>query len=123
MHLYINASIPYLLDFVFIHIAVTSYYVLDTNVLVGRVVVFFFSSRRRHTRLVSDWSSDVCSSDLTIEICFAATGGPGRSHVAVDIQTGAQNRRITHPPGYLPGQTTGRCHSTDFTLADRKSVV
>src|SRR5258706_10916334 len=26
--------------------------------------VFFFSSRRRHTRLVSDWSSDVCSSDL-----------------------------------------------------------
>src|SRR5262249_58910088 len=28
------------------------------------LVVFFFSSRRRHTRLVSDWSSDVCSSDL-----------------------------------------------------------
>src|SRR5438046_5516726 len=27
--------------------------------------VFFFSSRRRHTRLVSDWSSDVCSSDLS----------------------------------------------------------
>src|SRR5438093_10284675 len=26
--------------------------------------LFFFSSRRRHTRLVSDWSSDVCSSDL-----------------------------------------------------------
>src|SRR5262249_56098656 len=29
-------------------------------------VCFFFSSRRRHTRLVSDWSSDVCSSDLYI---------------------------------------------------------
>src|SRR5438046_9381117 len=27
---------------------------------------FFFSSRRRHTRLVSDWSSDVCSSDLVL---------------------------------------------------------
>src|SRR5256885_13381500 len=27
-------------------------------------VVFFFSSRRRHTRLQGDWSSDVCSSDL-----------------------------------------------------------
>ena len=26
--------------------------------------MFFFSSRRRHTRLVRDWSSDVCSSDL-----------------------------------------------------------
>src|SRR5438046_5038606 len=30
--------------------------------------VFFFSSRRRHTRLVSDWSSDVCSSDLQPEV-------------------------------------------------------
>src|SRR2546422_10906813 len=28
------------------------------------VVVFFFSSRRRHTRCSRDWSSDVCSSDL-----------------------------------------------------------
>src|SRR5438093_2292983 len=30
------------------------------------ICFFFFSSRRRHTRLVSDWSSDVCSSDLTV---------------------------------------------------------
>src|SRR5205807_3541299 len=28
---------------------------------------FFFSSRRRHTRLQGDWSSDVCSSDLERE--------------------------------------------------------
>src|SRR3989339_1634112 len=27
-------------------------------------MLLFFQSRRRHTRLVSDWSSDVCSSDL-----------------------------------------------------------
>src|SRR6266481_1087343 len=37
--------------------------------------VFFFSSRRRHTRWNCDWSSDVCSSDLghslvAIEDCF-----------------------------------------------------
>src|SRR5256885_5571497 len=31
-------------------------------------VLFFFSSRRRHTRLQGDWSSDVCSSDLTLEV-------------------------------------------------------
>ena len=30
----------------------------------GGCYVFFFSSRRRHTRFTSDWSSDVCSSDL-----------------------------------------------------------
>src|SRR5690606_41047615 len=29
-----------------------------------RRVLFFFSSRRRHTRFSLDWSSDVCSSDL-----------------------------------------------------------
>src|SRR5256885_8823973 len=28
------------------------------------LLLFFFSSRRRHTRLQGDWSSDVCSSDL-----------------------------------------------------------
>src|SRR5437899_4176751 len=30
----------------------------------SRASFFFFSSRRRHTRCLSDWSSDVCSSDL-----------------------------------------------------------
>src|SRR6266542_6066756 len=29
----------------------------------GAVFLFFFSSRRRHTRCYRDWSSDVCSSD------------------------------------------------------------
>src|SRR5262245_12214886 len=36
------------------------------------VFFFFFSSRRRHTRCLSDWSSDVCSSDLST--CRAAIG-------------------------------------------------
>src|SRR5690625_7066675 len=31
---------------------------------VSLVLLFFFSSRRRHTRWPRDWSSDVCSSDL-----------------------------------------------------------
>src|SRR5262249_23328596 len=38
---------------------------------------FFFASRRRHTRLVSDWSSDVCSSDLRCP--FACRGRATRS--------------------------------------------
>src|SRR5947199_10590496 len=33
---------------------------------------FFFSSRRRHTRCLSDWSSDVCSSDLLLHVVDAA---------------------------------------------------
>src|SRR2546429_6183121 len=31
---------------------------------------FFFSSRRRHTRCSRDWSSDVCSSDLSLSGAF-----------------------------------------------------
>src|SRR5690606_39499774 len=34
-------------------------------VLLHLTYCFFFSSRRRHTRFSRDWSSDVCSSDLT----------------------------------------------------------
>src|SRR5437588_13123252 len=30
--------------------------------------LFFFSSRRRHTRSLCDWSSDVCSSDLRYDV-------------------------------------------------------
>src|SRR5205085_6330406 len=40
---------------------------------------FFFSSRRRHTRFDCDWSSDVCSSDLTP---CAVTSGPTRASSA-----------------------------------------
>src|SRR5215472_7178678 len=35
---------------------------------------FFFSSRRRHTRCLSDWSSDVCSSDLQADTAEVLAG-------------------------------------------------
>src|SRR5699024_6332173 len=35
-------------------------------------IFFFFSSRRRHTRSKRDWSSDVCSSDLIIDVAPVA---------------------------------------------------
>src|SRR5436189_3549743 len=41
--------------------------------LVKAVGFFFFSSRRRHTRYIGDWSSDVCSSDLIAEWGVEAT--------------------------------------------------
>src|SRR5690606_16451787 len=48
--------------------------------------VFFFSSRRRHTRFSRDWSSDVCSSDLRGEEDFAGfrrfQAGDSPRHVA-----------------------------------------
>src|SRR5256885_8188751 len=41
---------------------------------VSCVMFFFFSSRRRHTRLQGDWSSDVCSSDLLQAASLVAAG-------------------------------------------------
>src|SRR5256885_15112332 len=41
-------------------------------------MVFFFSSRRRHTRLQGDWSSDVCSSDLTTPVGVRALYRPAQ---------------------------------------------
>src|SRR2546430_5671602 len=38
----------------------------ETRTVCSRIL-FFFSSRRRHTRFDCDWSSDVCSSDLNHE--------------------------------------------------------
>src|SRR6266508_5148368 len=35
------------------------------------LLLFFFASRRRHTRWPRDWSSDVCSSDLSSELVMA----------------------------------------------------
>src|SRR5690606_39530364 len=52
----------------------------SSRVLCARFfVVFFFSSRRRHTRFSRDWSSDVCSSDLhaiSVEAATTATNHP-----------------------------------------------
>src|SRR5262249_58722054 len=47
---------------------------------------FFFSSRRRHTRLVSDWSSDVCSSDLEIDGVAADSTTETYAALRLDIE-------------------------------------
>src|SRR5207249_9058842 len=64
------------------------------NILIGVIVVtlvgavsifiFFFSSRRRHTRSKRDWSSDVCSSDLTMYLGLDGTGVPMRPQEVAD---------------------------------------
>src|SRR5436853_4791100 len=48
---------------------------------------FFFSSRRRHTRCLSDWSSDVCSSDLLsmADACDQALSRAGLNAQDVDL--------------------------------------
>src|SRR5262249_59212436 len=56
----------------------------------ARMLFFFFSSRRRHTRLVSDWSSDVCSSDLGMRAVLGecpriSAGPPDLDHAGASV--------------------------------------
>src|SRR2546430_7608913 len=55
--------------------------------LLSQVLVFFFSSRRRHTRFDCDWSSDVCSSDLQVQRRAGEGGRDARGRrVAAELQ-------------------------------------
>src|SRR5262245_64724464 len=60
---------------------------------------FFFSSRRRHTRCLSDWSSDVCSSDLSWPKVVKDKGGMRwQFHHVIDIvPTILEATRIKQP--------------------------
>src|SRR5215813_7779517 len=58
-----------------------------------RVVFFFFSSRRRHTRCGRDWSSDVCSSDLQARV------------VPVTIRYADADGEATTAPSFLGDET------------------
>src|SRR5690625_7796063 len=49
-------------------------------------MLFFFSSRRRHTRWPRDWSSDVCSSDLSSFVNLA-TGTPVHTETTLAISS------------------------------------
>src|SRR4051812_49823796 len=51
----------------------------------GEICFFFFSSRRRHTILTCDWSSDVCSSDL-VQLIRGPEGTPVQLKILRDDQ-------------------------------------
>src|SRR5688500_19533420 len=74
---------------------------------------FFFSSRRRHTRLQGDWSSDVCSSDLDDR--------PPR----LDLRQEARERlparhAVPAPADAAARSATSSCNRS--AIADRKST-
>src|SRR5205807_628562 len=72
---------------------------------------FFFSSRRRHTRLQGDWSSDVCSSDLpTGRHAAADEGRLLQRDVVVDLHD-----RVTGDDGALT-EGAEHAHAADVLL-------
>src|SRR5256885_4727765 len=99
------------------------------NFTVGNVVsVVFFSSRRRHTRLQGDWSSDVCSSDLTRSVQDASVFNSyllestlrfrGRNYVWTRIENVDRSSELILgggpiPPGFHE-QSIGRVQAYSF---------
>src|SRR6266481_6610974 len=70
-------------------------------------MVFFFSSRRRHTRWNCDWSSDVCSSDLA-----GLPAPPGAAHrLAAAVASGAGTRVAALVPPAARAAVTHAAHA------------
>src|SRR5260221_9293863 len=104
-----------------------------TTCFTGPSFFFFFSSRRRHTRSLCDWSSDVCSSDL--HCCIEGTV---KIHVIVSREGIVQQLIPLDGPALLVPATVravqqwrytqtllaGQAVETEDDIAvDRKSVV
>src|SRR5690349_22441769 len=106
---YLILFIFYLLFFVFLFFVFIFFFVYF-------FFFFFFSSRRRHTRSLRDWSSDVCSSDLlhSVTAAFArmppAEGGMSRP---TNLSSGESTLRSSNR----------RKISVRISKLDRKSVV
>src|SRR5256886_3303983 len=88
----------------------------------AETILFFFSSRRRHTRFDCDWSSDVCSSDLALQMTGRAPGvwaivaGSGNDRPYAGRSTRHLERSARHVDHPL-------VHVQDRVGRDRKSVV
>src|SRR5438876_3241326 len=89
-------------------------------------VFFFFSSRRRHTRWTGDWSSDVCSSDLSSASAlplpkpkthFDLAGALAEGFLGGAFAGAAGLRGAALPAGRLP------IHLIDLTMEFTDSVA
>src|SRR5439155_10027992 len=64
--------------------------------------LFFFSSRRRHTRWPRDWSSDVCSSDLRVftrsQLLERVWGSDFYDDHVVEVHVGNLRRKLEDDP-------------------------
>src|SRR5699024_11228329 len=85
------------------------------------IVLFFFSSRRRHTRSKRDWSSDVCSSDLAekndIPFQYSTMAGGGTDSGSIHLtHNGVPALSITIATRYIHSNAAV-LHRDDFENA------
>src|SRR6266480_6465434 len=83
------------------------------------ICFFFFSSRRRHTRLTCDWSSDVCSSDLRHtagrHCSFRSILGPRKKELWQKRRRVCLSWRLTGKPRHLNIGLSGVRNASSLT--------
>src|SRR5256885_3337225 len=84
---------------------------------------FFFSSRRRHTRLQGDWSSDVCSSDLVDLFVTSDVSEKLKFLSEVVFEAGRDNSFGVDIERLLLNYSFGDFLNVGVGRLDRKSVV
>src|SRR3546814_10519308 len=93
---------------------------------------FFFKQKTAYEMRISDWSSDVCSSDLRVQTRYPARNlladSAPADRIRDDQRPAAAHRNTRQPwPGGLPGLSCGRLPQVlddhHGTASDRQSVV
>src|SRR6267143_4195470 len=96
-----------------------------TQTLQSRTSIFFFSSSRRHTRWICDWSSDVCSSDLGLVNFFSFEDVDRAACVSVETrveETGRILQRRALGEGKLHDILVGFASADDAVVRPNRSA-
>src|SRR5256885_10857047 len=83
------------------------------------LVFMLFSSRRRHTRLQGDWSSDVCSSDLVSSAVFSPSNLHSRVKSTVRIGTLMPTPSVSVPQIILSNPFCANCSTSTRYFGSR----
>src|SRR3712207_1386164 len=86
------------------------------------LIVFFFSSRRRHTRYWRDWSSDVCSSDLLVKSGAIWTVQPKGTSRGRAIKKRSVWKVHGKGPGSKKGKKTARVGKKEVYVVRTRSM-
>src|SRR2546426_5452257 len=88
-------------------------------------IFFFFSSRRRHTRLQGDWSSDVCSSDLPSGRSPRTSSSWSRSDSSATTSSSRRARSSRRPGGRsgTPSAASSPPRSSNLTMTREIGAV
>src|SRR2546429_3992176 len=83
-------------------------------------VVFFFSSKRRHTRCSRDWSSDVCSSDLSRRSFYRSLKEQQPSEEELEVRSAIQQIALEHRRRYGYRRITAELHRRGMQINHKR---